>query len=54
MAIPRKLTYTEADYYALPEDVRAELIEPNLLPGRTKPNPSKATREDTSKNRELY
>ena len=27
MAIPRKLTYTEADYYALPEDVRAELID---------------------------
>ena len=27
MAIPQKLTYTEADYYALPEDVRAELID---------------------------
>lgn len=27
MAIPQKLSYTEADYYALPEDVRAELID---------------------------
>lgn len=27
MTIPQKLTYTEADYYALPEDVRAELID---------------------------
>lgn len=26
MAIPQKLPYTEDDYYALPEDVRAELI----------------------------
>ncbi len=26
MAIPKKQTYTEADYYALPEDVRVELI----------------------------
>lgn len=25
--IPQKQTYTEADYYALPEDVRAELID---------------------------
>ena len=27
MAIPEKLLYTETDYYALPEDVRAELID---------------------------
>ena len=27
MAIPQKQVYTEADYYALPEDVRAELID---------------------------
>ena len=27
MAIPQKQIYTEADYYALPEDVRAELID---------------------------
>lgn len=27
MAIPQKLSYTEADYYTLPEDVRAELID---------------------------
>lgn len=27
MAIPQKQFYTEADYYALPEDVRAELID---------------------------
>lgn len=27
MVIPQKQVYTEADYYALPEDVRAELID---------------------------
>ena len=27
MATPQKQVYTEADYYALPEDVRAELID---------------------------
>lgn len=27
MAIPQKQTYTETDYYAIPEDVRAELID---------------------------
>lgn len=27
MAIPQNKDYTEADYYALPEDVRAELID---------------------------
>lgn len=27
MAIPQKQIYTEIDYYALPEDVRAELID---------------------------
>lgn len=27
MAIPQKLLYTESDYYSLPEDVRAELID---------------------------
>lgn len=27
MPLPRKQTYTESDYYALPEDVRAELID---------------------------
>lgn len=27
MAIPQKQLYTETDYYALPEDVRAELID---------------------------
>lgn len=27
MAIPQKQIYTEIDYYTLPEDVRAELID---------------------------
>ena len=27
MAIPQKQIYTEVDYYALPEDIRAELID---------------------------
>ena len=27
MPIPQKQIYTESDYYALPEDVRAELID---------------------------
>lgn len=27
MSIPQKQLYTETDYYALPEDVRAELID---------------------------
>lgn len=27
MVIPQKQVYTEADYYAIPEDVRAELID---------------------------
>lgn len=27
MAIPQKQLYTEADYYNMPEDVRAELID---------------------------
>lgn len=27
MAIPQKQIYTETDYYALPEDIRAELID---------------------------
>lgn len=27
MAMPQKQIYTEADYYALPDDVRAELVD---------------------------
>lgn len=30
MSIPQKQLYTEADYYALPEDVRAELIDSQI------------------------
>jgi len=31
MEIPRERTYTETDYYNLPEDVRAELIDGQLF-----------------------
>lgn len=39
MVIPQKQVYTEDDYYALPEDVRAEVIDRQIYyqaaPSRT-------------------
>lgn len=38
MAIPQKQVYTESDYYALPEEVRAELIDSQLIYNQAAPS----------------
>ena len=38
MALTQTNVYTEADYYHLPEDVRAELIEGNLIYNQAAPS----------------
>lgn len=38
MATPQKQVYTESDYYALPEDVRAELIDGQLIYNHAAPS----------------
>lgn len=38
MALAQTKVYTEADYYHLPEDVRAELIEGNLIYNQAAPS----------------
>ncbi len=37
MPLAQSKVYTEADYYNLPEDVRAELIEGNLIYNQAPP-----------------
>lgn len=37
MAMPQPKLYTEEDYYNLPENVRAELIEGNLIYNQSAP-----------------
>ena len=38
MPLAQTKVYTEADYYNLPEDVRAELIEGNLIYNQAAPS----------------
>ena len=38
MPLAQNKIYTEADYYNLPEDVRAELIEGNLIYNQAAPS----------------
>ena len=38
MPLAQNKIYTEADYYKLPEDVRAELIEGNLIYNQAAPS----------------
>lgn len=38
MPIPQKNSYTEDDYYALPEDARAELIDGELVYNQASPS----------------
>ena len=38
MPMPQKNFYTEEDYYALPEDVRAELIDGQLIYNQASPS----------------
>ena len=38
MPLAQSKVYTEADYYNLPEDVRAELIEGNLIYNQAAPS----------------